>query len=271
MFNQRLQSLFAFLIRPSWWPELIRRIRMRLVEILLPNIFVKSAHVAIKWCEQNTIDPEILYKRLGVEAHLKMATIYPELYNYAVNKELEDEFNKNQNFKTGTGASADFLYNFCICKKPRTILETGVDRGWSSLAFLLALKESGGTLTSIDTPKFKSKKGFLRTGAVVHPSLRNNWNLLIKPDCVGIAALKKNTSQKFDLIHYDSDKSYWGRYESYIALFNLLNDGGSLISDDVADNIAFRDFCDFVDRSPIISLMSGIGQSKARYIGIVEK
>ena len=271
MNKQRLTTILAFALRPSWWPEILRRFKVSVALKLLPPKSGSSSSAANKWCEQNAVSNEKFFKHLGIQYVESLSSNHAEFFKYAIDQEISDPFNLQQEKKTGTGASADLLYTISKSRKASTILETGVDRGWSSFAFLLALSETGGELTSIDTPKYKSKKGFARTGVVVHPALRNNWKLLLKPDYVALKDLQKSKEKRFDLIHYDSDKSYWGRLQSYIALFEVLDQGGVLISDDIADNTAFRDFCAEVECSPTVTWADGVGQSIGRYIAIVEK
>ena len=72
-------------------------------------------------------------------------------------------------------------------------------------------------------------------------NLRTYWNLISKPDNYGISQLLKSSS-KFDLIHYDSDKSIYGRNKNYPKLWKMLNKGGIFISDDISDNMSFLIF-----------------------------
>ena len=74
---------------------------------------------------------------------------------------------------------------------------------------------------------------------------------------------------KFDLIHYDSDKSYYGRKRSYEILWFLLKKKGYFISDDISDNLAFLDF---VRKKKLIKKKNYyILKFKRKYIGIVKK
>lgn len=67
------------------------------------------------------------------------------------------------------------------------------------------------------------------------------------------------------MCHYDSDKSYDGRMWSYSILWNALKRGGFFISDDIGDNVAFRDFANAVKANPIV-----IRKGK-KYIGLIVK
>ena len=123
------------------------------------------------------------------------------------------------------------------------VLETGVAYGWSSLAILSALEKTKGKshLISVDMP-YPASKSNKYVGIVVPRRLRQNWEIIELPDRPGIKKAIKKSSYKFDLIHYDSDKSKRGRDYSYSLLWESLKINGILISDDIEDNLAFYNF-----------------------------
>ena len=67
------------------------------------------------------------------------------------------------------------------------------------------------------------------------------------------------------LCHYDSDKSYTGRIFAYPLLWNALQKNGIFISDDIQDNIAFIEFCEQVNKKPIVIEHLG------KYVGLIKK
>jgi hypothetical protein len=67
------------------------------------------------------------------------------------------------------------------------------------------------------------------------------------------------------LCHYDSDKSYAGRKWTYPQLWAALRPGGIFISDDIGDNMGFRDFAQSINIDPIVV------QSNERFVGILLK
>jgi predicted O-methyltransferase YrrM len=84
-------------------------------------------------------------------------------------------------------------------------------------------------------------------------------------------SFKKNKSykKKFNLVHYDSDKSYYGRKKSYETLWFLIKKNGILISDDISDNYAF---INFVKQKKLIKNKSYfILKYKNKFIGIAIK
>ncbi|MGC9328802.1 MAG: class I SAM-dependent methyltransferase, partial [Candidatus Hinthialibacter sp.] len=59
-------------------------------------------------------------------------------------------------------------------------------------------------------------------------------------------------AQVLDLVHYDSDKSYTGRMKTYRRVWAALRSRGVLMSDDIGDNPAFRDFCEEAGAEPLV-------------------
>jgi predicted O-methyltransferase YrrM len=168
----------------------------------------------------------------------------------------------------GGAADLDLLYWIAEHFKARRIVETGVAHGWSSLALLLSLaNRENACLVSTDMPYVNSDSDKY-AGHVVPAELRPMWHLAQGPDRdVLRKALEK--VKPIDLCHYDSDKSYDGRMWAYPHLWSALRPGGCFISDDIGDNVAFRDFCDRIEASPIVArTVSTVG---IKYVGIIIK
>ena len=73
------------------------------------------------------------------------------------------------------------------------------------------------------------------------------------------------TYGKFDLCHYDSDKTYYGRLWAYKLIFKNLRKKGMLISDDIGDNEAFMDFAKMINKK--VHIIKGI----KNYVGVIIK
>lgn len=145
--------------------------------------------------------------------------------------------------RMGGPADLDLLYAATILTRPCSVVETGVALGWSSLAILAALHRNGtGRLVSVDMP-YPRRKNEPWVGTVVPDDLRPGWQLIRLPDRPGVRRAIRAVGGSVGLAHYDSDKSYHGRMYAYPLLWKALVPGGLLISDDVQDNLAFRDFC----------------------------
>jgi predicted O-methyltransferase YrrM len=144
------------------------------------------------------------------------------------------------------------------------LVETGVAFGWSSLALLAAIEDrDGARLVSIDMPyPREGKEAFV--GAVVPERLRERWTILREPDRHGLEKAIALLGT-MDLAHYDSDKSWWGRRYAYPLIWSALAPGGVFISDDIQDNLAFREFVE-EKRTPF-----AVTSFEGKYVGITRK
>lgn len=160
----------------------------------------------------------------------------------------------------GGAGNLELLYNIVCGFAGRSsgsnvkALETGVSFGFSSLAMLGAVEGSQQAieLTSIDLGIYNSSNYL---GCAVNDNLLINgnvsWNLLKGSDRKHISILAKQ-SKVFDIIHYDSDKSFEGKFWALPLLYKMLEPGGILVCDDIGDNLAFFAFCDAYGLIPII-------------------
>ena len=199
-----------------------------------------------------------IYKILNISDIVNPQEMYQSIF-----EESKRIIKKNPVTLGGAG-DLELLYNISKLNNINKILETGVANGWSSLSILLSIKDDlKKSLVSIDLPyPFKNSEEYI--GRAVPFNLRKKWNLIIDND-------KKILSDfllkdiKFDLIHYDSDKSYDGRIKSYNIIWKILNTNGILISDDVSDNNAFAYFSKTKKMKPIIY------EYKGKHIGFIKK
>ncbi|MDB9715935.1 class I SAM-dependent methyltransferase [Amylibacter sp.] len=121
-------------------------------------------------------------------------------------------------------------------------IETGVAYDWSSLAILEGMKANTEShLVSVDMPYPKLKNEDF-VGKVVPGYLRKVWTLIREPDRRGIKKATQIIGGEVDLVHYDSDKSWQGRRYGFPLLWDALKSRGLFISDDIQDNLFFRDF-----------------------------
>lgn len=175
------------------------------------------------------------------------------------------QIEKNNTIKLGGGGHLDLIHNLVHYLNPKFVLETGVAYGWSSLAILTAFnKNDNSKLISIDM-KYPLLQDYSKIrGAVVLNKV--NWTFIDAIDLYGInLADKYRENQKYDFIHYDSDKTYIGRSLSYPRLWKRLNKDGYFLSDDIADNMAFYDFCKKLNLKPAIFAINN------RYAGLIKK
>ena len=99
-------------------------------------------------------------------------------------------------------------------------------------------------------------------GSVVPDFLTENWRLHVGTDRKFLPMVFKG---KLDLFHYDSDKTYYGRLWSYRYIWTKAKSGFLLVSDDIQDNFAFKDFCDQNNLEPLVF------KDGSKYIGTVKK
>lgn len=249
------KTFFAYLARPQLYPELGRKIYKNLFD---RKAAFKGKDEANEWCRKIAIS-----QKEAIENVL-------EYKNYqAIAEKFRREFTiaeiaeKNCPIKMGGAGALDLIFYLNEYTNSKNSLETGVAYGWSSLAALLSLKERSGTLYSSDMP-YLAQDGDKFVGCVVDEDLKDHWKLFRYADKESLPKIFKEQNS-FDFMHYDSDKSYNGRVWAYPVLWEKLRKGGVLMSDDVGDNAAFKDYCEQNNLKPVIVEFDG------KYAGFVIK
>jgi predicted O-methyltransferase YrrM len=196
-----------------------------------------------RWCAGEAASLAALLAELGIGPMPRpLAEEEPELWQAA-----HAAFEACQG-SMGGPAHLELLRHVVTSRRPSRVIETGVAAGWSSFAILSAMERTGtGHLTSVDMPYPKRKNEDL-VGCVVPARLRVRWTLVRLPDRDALPLVLK--AGPVGLAHYDSDKSEEGRRFAYERLWDALEPGGLLFSDDVEDNLAFSDFARHVGRKP---------------------
>jgi predicted O-methyltransferase YrrM len=142
----------------------------------------------------------------------------------------------------GGGGYYSMLYFITRLLKPEVIVETGVAAGFTSSAFLTAIRQNKkGTLFSSDFPYFRLRNPEQYIGVVVTENLKNDWRLLIEGDQKNLPKILNQISH-VDLFHYDSDKTYAGRQFAIMQLTPKLTSGSIIVMDDIQDNSFFHDW-----------------------------
>jgi predicted O-methyltransferase YrrM len=137
------------------------------------------------------------------------------------------------NWNAGRNLSA-FLYAYCMEKKPKVVVETGVANGITTRMIMHAIESYGGTLHSFDV--LPECAGVYRGSG--------NWNFHLLPKKEERKKLSSITQQipNIDLWLHDSDHgSSWQAFEYGLA-WNRLFGGGMLISDDIDASPAWGEF-----------------------------
>ena len=106
---------------------------------------------------------------------------------------------------TGGGGNEALLFFLVRLINAKKVLETGVEAGASSQSILKALDlNGGGKLYSSDLAFILNEK---QVGKLVSDEFHNSWFLTHEGDKENIPKIFEK-EKNFDLIYYDSDKSY---------------------------------------------------------------
>ena len=254
---KKFETLAWYLRRPRLYPQQLRDWQEKFV--YGRAAYNHSRAESERWCAERAVDTD--------EAIRALTGHDPE---FRVEERFADEFRaarkRQEQVPVWMGGAGDLnlIYWLARLSGAERIVETGVAFGWSSLAFLLALRErQNARLVSVDMPYPKLNNDAF-VGCVVPDVLRSRWTLLRYADREGLPRALRELGG-LDLCHYDSDKRYRSRLWAYPRLWQALRAGGLLLSDDIGDNVAFRDFCNGLAVKPCVVGMEN------KYVGILVK
>lgn len=253
--KEKLKVIVWFLKNPKYFPHFFQMLKRKMNKSL-----ENTRDESTSWCINNCVSKEkALQQIIGITENTKLVDLFP-------NKMREAAINAdNCPFEMGGEGATSFLYNLVKHSNAKHIIETGVAYGWSSLAILLAIKDTeGAKLISNDMPYINMGNDDF-VGCVVPENLKSKWELQRLPDIKGIPLALKKFNNAIDICHYDSDKSYIGRMWSSPLLWDALKEGGFFVSDDINDNIAFKHFSEQVNRTPFII------EHQGKYVGVIIK
>ncbi|MBV8324697.1 class I SAM-dependent methyltransferase [Chryseobacterium sp.] len=249
-----LKTFIGYLKRPDLYPELGRKIIKNTVN--RGNAF-KGKEKTHSWAAERAItQKEAISGLFGLEMDAFRKN-YQEVLANAAQKE------ENCPVKMGGPGALELLYYACEFTNAGNVVETGVAYGWSSLASLLSLTKREGILYSSDMP-YLAQDGDQYVGYVVPEELRTGWKLFRYADKESLPKIFAE-NPVFDVLHYDSDKSYNGRIWAYDELYKHLRKGGVFISDDIGDNSAYQDFCEKN------AIETTVVEYEGKYIGVFIK
>jgi predicted O-methyltransferase YrrM len=259
--RSKLETLRWYAERPALYRELVRKlVRGQFTTRSFQQKREQEKEQGRAWCQTVVVQPAAVCEALGISSSLEpVSALHPAEWTQALNLVASCPV------KMGGPADLAMLYHLVRSLPARRVIETGVASGWSSLAILLALREAGGgKLISVDMPYAKLNNEQY-VGCAVPDELRSNWTLIRKSDRDALDPALQELGT-IDLAHYDSDKSTAGRHFAYPRLWDALRAGGVLMSDDVEDNLAFRDFAEKVGRKPWV-----LEKKSGNYAGILIK
>ena len=155
------------------------------------------------------------------------------------------------------------LYTMIRILKPEIVIETGVFEGHSSLSILSAMKENNkGFLYSIDLPSPDLPSGKV-PGWMVPEHLRKRWDLRAGKSSDLLPTLLLEVKD-VDIFLHDSEHSYENMYWEYKTAWAHIKTRGLLLSHDVSQNAAFKDFAKHVSEEYYYMLknLGGIKRTK---------
>jgi predicted O-methyltransferase YrrM len=254
---KKLRTLLWFLKRPKLYPHLIYLVSQK----LLPASSMRNdtQQEALQWCAGQSVDTnKALVQLTGRLAPTPVNRLFSNYFDRA------ESIAREYLIEMGGSGDLDLLYWSAEYLRATKVIETGVAYGWSSLAILLSLRNrQDSKLISTDMP-YPNRNNEPYVGCVVPAEIKSSWCILKYADRQALPKALK-TLDTIDMCHYDSDKSYGGRMWAYPILWGALRPGGFFISDDIGDNIAFREFSDIVACDPIVIKKEG------KYIGVLIK
>lgn len=195
-------------------------------------LFKENSKNKKKWIKENLISHKTFYKINKI----KYSNFFLKQKKYFIQAKKKYDLLA---VKMGGMADLNLIYNITKKNKPQNILETGVAFGWSTLAFSLS-KKKNTKIFSIDLPyPFKNSHNYIAKALPVNLKKNIRFFFGIDTEILNQLYYKK---KKFDIIHYDSDKSFEARKKNYEIIWKMLRKNGYFISDDISDNTAFEQF-----------------------------
>ena len=100
---------------------------------------------ALAWCRERAVPTEELARRLPVPFTLTdVRARFPDAFREARARVAECPLEEFGGIRNHGAANLDLLYSLARAINARTVVETGVACGWSTLTLLLATADSGG-------------------------------------------------------------------------------------------------------------------------------
>jgi hypothetical protein len=154
-------------------------------------------------------------------------------------------------------------------RKPLTVVETGVARGFTARVVLEALEANGGgRLFSVDLPPpMQQRRLANETGAAVTDLLRGRWTLIEGSSRRRLPGLLRELGT-IDLFIHDSRHTHRNMSFELRLAWAALNPGGFLLADDVHRNAAFDESVQTFGRPPAIVCAS---DDRRGMFGVIRK
>lgn len=201
----------------------------------------------VRWLKYDTKD---------INKYMHMLAVNDKFYN--------DVKEKLGGVNYGQIAFPELIYVLVSMVKPEIVVETGVSAGVSSAYILQALHDNNkGKLYSIDYPNYTlvEAKNVEVTGMAVPCYLRYRWTLLMGKSSEQLPALLRNLDD-VDMFVHDSEHSYGNMKQEYETVWYKIKRKGLLVSHDINDNKAFREFAGAVNQPNREIYFTGLGVIK---------
>ncbi len=212
-----------------------------LVKKILRRFLITTGNISndenINFLEKNCENIDNFFSNIDKKLWNESKIFQNELKVYSEKKLSQIQYD------LGGGGAYNILYFLTKFIKPETIFETGVGAGFSTFAFLKGLDENNkGILYSSDFPYFRISNPENYIGTLVPKNLKSRWKLMKEGDEANTKFYKKTFNKEFDILHYDSDKTYLGRANFFKISNTLINTKTIIVMDDIQDNSFFYDY-----------------------------
>jgi len=246
-------NIFVHLLDPRLRPTMVQKVRRRVLRFMQ-----EREPGAQAWAAARAEDGAAFCKALA-----------PDLWQET--EQFVAEFRKSAAVKLsnapvlGGGGNYHLLYFVTRLLQPENVLETGVAAGFSTGAILTALERNGrGHLYSSEFPYFRLSDPARYIGVLVPEELKHRWTIALEGDSISVPRFLDRMSSGVDLFHYDSDKTYAGRKETFTKVMPRLTKSAIVIVDDIQDNFHFRDL---ISKGDYASRVFGF---EGKYCGLIE-
>jgi len=224
----------SFVVKEGGSKELLRKIILRFTDFSS-----REARFARDWAAKQALPFSQFLEKCGTE--LQESTDKFTRNGYRQGHERL-KFLSDRGIDLGGSGHVALLFLLTLRLRPKAVLETGVAAGHSSYAILQAIKENGsGFLYSSDFPYFRIRNSKSYVGIVVPEDLRNRWQLFVDGDDVNVPKILSLSKDRFQLVHYDSDKRKKSRRKFFDLVRPYMDNQSVLIFDDIQDDLSFRE------------------------------
>lgn len=231
MQSTNLKNVLAQFVKPNRFVVMAKKLYKRFAD----DAGSLSKDENLRWIQSNCLSFEAFARELDADLWEETQRVSSSIAKHA------QEILRTIEFDLGGGGIYPFLYFITRYTQPNCIVETGVAAGFSSSAFLSAIKANGkGRLYSSDFPYFRLSNPEQYIGVIVKASLQDNWTLYIDGDETNLPRILGEID-KIDIFHYDSDKSYSGRRTALSIISTAMRTDWIILMDDIQDNTHFID------------------------------